>query len=86
MFCKTTVICSAKALKDFLKTCWGVSCKTTKRFSAKILKRAEKTLKCVLQKYRDMFCKTDEESSTLWHKMNNFLVKTQGLGMFHATS
>ena len=51
MFCKTTVICSAKTLKDVLKTCWGVSCKTTERFSAKILKRAEKTLKCVLQNW-----------------------------------
>ena len=39
-----------------------------------------------LQKYWKVFCKISEGSSTLWHKMNNFLVKTQELGLFPVTS
>ena len=67
VFCKTTKRFSAKLLRNFLWKYWTVCCKNTERFSAEILKGVWPIA---------------EGGSTLWHKMNNLLVKTQGLHLF----
>lgn len=82
MFCKTTEICPAK----ILKICREVFSRTTRNFSAKIPILA-------LQKYREVSCRNTKrlsaiayESSIHWHKMSNFLLKIQVLGLFPIVS
>ena len=82
-FCKTTRKLSAKILK-------GVFCKNTDTSSAK-------ALRIVLQKYGEVLCRNTEGYSTkvlnaviknFWGEFqpqNNWLVKTQVLGLFPVT-
>lgn len=70
VFCTTTKMC-------VMKTCWEVFCKTTEMCSANIL-----ILRIVLQKYLKVLGEIAEGGCTFWQKLNNILVKTQGLGLF----
>ena len=83
------------------KTCWEVFCKTTEKYSIKVMKDvlqkhqyvfckntgrcSAKILRGFQQKYWKMFFKTVDGSSTFWHKMNNLLIKLQGPGLFTVT-
>ena len=94
---KTTGACS-ETLKGALKTCWEVFCKSTVNFLQSTVNTemcSAKILVSSLQKYWDMFCKNRgkrcsakvlkgilQRCSKLCYIMNNFLVKTQGLGLF----
>ena len=70
---------SAKILVGVQQKYWGVFNKSTESWSEKILRG-------FVRKYYKEFCKIAEGSLTLWHKTNNFLVKTQGLLLFPVTS
>ena len=80
------LIYSAKIIKGFLKKCWQIFYKTTKKFSAKIRTCSAETRRRFLQKYWKVFCKLLTGVPRSEYKINNFLVKIQGLDLFPATS
>ena len=66
-----------------LKKYWEVLCS---KYLQKYWERFCRTLVTgILQKYWKVFCKIAKRSSTYWHMMSNFLVKTQGLHLFPIT-
>ena len=87
IFYKTTEKCLAKILKAIQQKYWYLVCKHIEKCSQKILTR-------VLPKCWEGVCKTIEKCSAKLlrrvpnsdKKTNNFFPKTQGLGLFPATS
>ena len=80
------LIYSGKIIKGFLKKCWQICYKSTEKFSAKIRTCSAETRRRFLQKYWKVFCKLLTGVPRSEYKINNFLVKIQGLGLFPATS